>query len=231
MRWPCGSVLFLSCLKPFTLVIVGLQLRSLKWHTRGTCKQRWENTDKYLLNWLCYWNQSTVEFQVYKKFSRNSARLIQRWLHINSLFRIFLSHSLERVGFIPVLHSSTLPGFFRNFFHSLSSLLFPSSRINYQAQPINGLNHTSFPVVFTVFFTAKQSIPMPFQSIGILRACISLKLTGEFTHLHLCFQSIFESPSYNHDSRLSNELQFNRFNSAKKIIYSNTNLYFLFLTF
>lgn len=56
----------------------------------------------------------------------------------------------------------------------------------------------------------------------------SLNWTGEFIHLHLCFQPIFESPSYNHTSRLSNESQFNRVNTAKKF-HSNTNLHFLFL--
>lgn len=38
-------------------------------------------------------------------------------------------------------------------FPSHSPLLFPCN--NYQTQPINGLNHTSFPAVVTVLFTAE----------------------------------------------------------------------------
>lgn len=69
--------------------------------------------------------------------------------------------------------------FFFYFFCSLSPLL------SHQIQSIDGLNHTAFPVVFTVFFTAEQLISIPFQSTGNLRDHISLTFTGEFTPVHL----------------------------------------------
>lgn len=68
----CGLALWqhfvlMSCLKPFTSVLVVLQFHSFK----GTCKQRREGTNTLKLVLLT--NQSAVKFEVCKKFSRNSA--------------------------------------------------------------------------------------------------------------------------------------------------------------
>lgn len=88
--------------------------------------------------------------KVFQKYCKIYTEMIAHQLLIQNLFVTFTG---KIVGFIPVLHSSTLLVFFTYLFHSLSSLLFP--RNNYQTQPTDGLNHTSFPVVFTVFFTAE----------------------------------------------------------------------------
>lgn len=191
-----------------------LQFHSFKRLIKGTCKQR--RQDKIPLKLALLTNQSAVEFEVCK-FSRNSVWFMQRWLYINFLLRIFVTFTGIKVGFISILHSSSLLGSFSFFSHLLSSAL-PMQQSNtankwIKSHKLSCCSHCTF-----------RSWIVHINSIPIYRDW-SLNWTGEFTHL--CFQPIFESP-YNHNSRLSNESQFNRFNSAENF-YTNTNLHFLFL--
>lgn len=153
--WPWGDPTGAFCsaklFKTFHLGDCGFTTPPFKAAHRRNLQHRWDNTDKYLLNRRCYWNQSTVEFQAYKKSSRNSTRFIQRWLHSNSLFRILLSHSLEKkkLG----LFLSFIPPPYWVFPVAFSTLI--AVTWEEQMQPTDGLNHPSFPVAFIVFFTAE----------------------------------------------------------------------------
>lgn len=107
-------------------------------------------------------------------------------------------------------------------FPTYSPLLFPGNKLSNTAN-----KWIKSHKLFCCSHCAFHSWIVHIHSIPIYRDW-SLNWTGEFIHLHLCFQPIFESLSYNHNSGLSNESQFNKFNTAKNF-YSNTNLHFLFL--